>query len=825
MARALGLMFGPDDVVELRSIRKHADGSAAIQFGYFDCDHWEVLMDQADLLNRQGAQVYVTMNPVNPELLSRAHNRMSTGRATADKDVLKRRIMLVDVDPERPTGTASTKEQLEAAKNVTAAIHAETRARGWPPAIIAMSGNGYHLLYTVDLPNDADSNDLIKRALAGLGAICDASGVKVDRVVHNAARITKLYGTVATKGANTEAAPWRLSRVEWIPKVPHGQIVTVEQLQSVAAFAPADAKVAAAPRPPYTGPVAGSPGSFCLEDYLSRVGLTYDLGTAPDGREMFRLDACPFNSDHERGDAAVFRAADGKLGFKCFHNSCADKAWGDVRNLLDSPKETRAGADLSSIDIHAAMAAQAARKATGGLVEGPGRYQHQGRSEPVLEDGAEEELSNLSHAPKFDYACVPGVLGRFIKAETEFSEAPPIGILANLVTRLCADIGRAPYIQLGRQKLHLRMNWLCAGPSALGRKGTAAGIARGLRDAAFALQPAEELERMNPAVELRSLSTGEGLVSKLRTSLREDDGAAGPPGLVDNRILVDAQEFAGVLHKASGPQSTLSPVLRDAYDGGTLQNASIVNAAVAERPHVNVNASVPDTELVKLLSGESAVETDNGLLNRFVLTWQRRDKVVANPKGGALWIWDQMAEAYALALRTAWGGVPRYAVSMESTIEIAFTAEAQRFLDDWYVTEQARIDAPKVQGLLLRQGNVLRVYSALLVLLRGSTTIEVEDLRAGLALLKYWRDSLEYLFTQGREVDEALRMHDDVGMLLSHLKVGVPARPTHLKDVLTKERREAALRYAQRMSPPAVTMTRMPRPGGGRPIIEITRLL
>jgi hypothetical protein len=46
---------------------------------------------------------------------------------------------------------------------------------------------------------------------------------------------------------------------------------------------------------------------------------------------------CPFNSEHQGGDAAVFEYAAGILGFKCLHNSCHGKGWKDVRALYDPP--------------------------------------------------------------------------------------------------------------------------------------------------------------------------------------------------------------------------------------------------------------------------------------------------------------------------------------------------------------------------------------------------------------------------------------------------------------------------------------------------------
>jgi hypothetical protein len=91
-------------------------------------------------------------------------------------------------------------------------------AQGWPQPVSADSGNGIHLLYSIDLPNDDSSRDLVKGSLEALAARFDDGAVKIDRSVHNAGRIVKLHGTVANKGDNIPEAPWRLSKLHTVPE-------------------------------------------------------------------------------------------------------------------------------------------------------------------------------------------------------------------------------------------------------------------------------------------------------------------------------------------------------------------------------------------------------------------------------------------------------------------------------------------------------------------------------------------------------------------------------------------------------------------------------
>ncbi|MER2544787.1 MAG: hypothetical protein ABTS16_15265 [Candidatus Accumulibacter phosphatis] len=99
---ALAALYPPDAVIELRSFAK---GRKRTDSGYFDGEHRQALAEHAALLNRTGATVYVTLNPIDPQLLSRYANRIESGAAatTTDGQVTGRRWLLLDFDPTRPT--------------------------------------------------------------------------------------------------------------------------------------------------------------------------------------------------------------------------------------------------------------------------------------------------------------------------------------------------------------------------------------------------------------------------------------------------------------------------------------------------------------------------------------------------------------------------------------------------------------------------------------------------------------------------------------------------------------------------------------------------
>ena len=88
---------------------------------------------------------------------------------------------------------------------------------GWPKPVLADSGNGAHLLYAINLPNDTDSTELVKNVLTALDFKFSRKSQQVDCTTFNASRLIKLYGTKSSKGDHTPERPHRISRIIHCP--------------------------------------------------------------------------------------------------------------------------------------------------------------------------------------------------------------------------------------------------------------------------------------------------------------------------------------------------------------------------------------------------------------------------------------------------------------------------------------------------------------------------------------------------------------------------------------------------------------------------------
>src|SRR5262249_32441212 len=150
----IALLFSTGQVVEVR-IPKTRFGVVS---GYFD-NHEALAAAILEVEEDYPAPgIYYVLNPINPALLGRAYNRLKPRAeyTTADNNILCRRWLPVDLDPARPAGISSSDEEHSAAI-ARARIIADDMAAHWGRPIIADSGNGAHLLYDIDLPNDEES--------------------------------------------------------------------------------------------------------------------------------------------------------------------------------------------------------------------------------------------------------------------------------------------------------------------------------------------------------------------------------------------------------------------------------------------------------------------------------------------------------------------------------------------------------------------------------------------------------------------------------------------------------------------------------------------
>jgi hypothetical protein len=177
-------------------------------------------------------------------------------------------------------------------------------------------------------------------------------------------------------------------------------------------------------------------------------------------------------------------------------------------------------------------------------------------------------------------AALHGPAGEFVRLVEPHTEADPIALLIEILVSFGVAAGRHAHLRV--EASHHYPNEFCVlvGASAKGRKGSSWDHVETLLTASDPDFTADRLAS--------GLSSGEGLIAEVRDPLDDTDTTAP----ADKRLLVLEPEFAQVMKVLAREGNTLSPVIRNSWDGKRLQ-ALVRNAPLrATSAHVGIVAHI-----------------------------------------------------------------------------------------------------------------------------------------------------------------------------------------------------------------------------------------
>jgi hypothetical protein len=690
--RAVHALYREGDTVEIRITKTTNQGVIS---GY--TNNGSTLIEMLSGINGDFPAIYALLNPCDPKLLARAANRLKPRAkvTTSDPDILERRWLLVDCDAVRPAEISSTDAEHEAAIERARDIRATLAEEGWPTPILADSGNGAHLLYALAMPNDAVSKELLENVLKVLAARFNDGVVIVDQTVFNAARISKCYGTPVRKGDDTPDRPHRLSRILDLPA--QLEPVTRETLEGlVADWGPKEQ-----PRPARDQRYE----QFDVENFIH-----WHLKARPpvphEGGLKWVLEECPFNPDHKAPDAAIFQRADGSLAFKCFHNSCADKGWRDVRALYDPPKPRAEYSSRQPRDEDV-----------------PPEYRTQSRAreahspEPEPGDDTEEEPAS-SIVPWPDPIAEEGfhgIAGELVKCIEPHSEADPAALLVQFLVGWGSLVGRGPYYLAEADHHHTNEYCVIVGVTSKARKGTSWGrilVPLAQTDAHWAAD-----------CQVFGLGSGEALIDAVKGD--------------DKRALVHEGEFARLLAVSSRESSTITANLRWGWDTGVLSIRTRKQQVQVFGAHLSLIGHITRDELLSRLS---STDMANGFANRKLWTCARRSKKL--PRGGGSVDFGDLLERLQKATDLA---------RRMGDTEVGFDHEAGQFWDRIY--GELSEGRPGMLGAITSRAEAHVIRLALMYALldrpdrdRGEVAIRLPHLMAAQAVWNYCAASARFIW-------------------------------------------------------------------------------
>jgi Protein of unknown function (DUF3987) len=228
--------------------------------------------------------------------------------------------------------------------------------------------------------------------------------------------------------------------------------------------------------------------------------------------------------------------------------------------------------------------------------------------------------------PSMDEAAYYGPAGDIVKTMAPHTEADPVAILIHTLSFFGNSAGNSAYYRVEADRHHANLYAVLVGESAKGRKGTAAGRARAVMNAADETWINERMKS--------GLSSGEGLINEVRDEVKKwnlntEQFETIDPGIVDKRLMVTEPELANALEAMERPGNTLSPTIRNAWDGHVLLTLTKNSPLRATGAHISIIGHVTADELRARVT---RTQMANGFANRFLFACVRRSKLL--PHGG-----------------------------------------------------------------------------------------------------------------------------------------------------------------------------------------------
>jgi hypothetical protein len=234
-------------------------------------------------------------------------------------------------------------------------------------------------------------------------------------------------------------------------------------------------------------------------------------------------------------------------------------------------------------------------------------------------------------APELPSEAYYGLPGRVMRAIAPHTESHDAGILGSFLAGGGCLIGPRPYVYRDGQRHACNEFVLLVGKTGSGRKGSSSrridelfkyiGNIDSTKFLSHDMREDEQSGMTWRDIILRGLGSGEGLVAALAEE--EEDGEKEP------RRMVFEQEFARCLKVMAREGSTLSEVLKAAWDSEPVHVRTKGSFLRADNSHVSILAHVTEADLTARLS---QADLFNGFANRFLFLGTARARSL--PFGG-----------------------------------------------------------------------------------------------------------------------------------------------------------------------------------------------
>ena len=374
--------------------------------------------------------------------------------------------------------------------------------------------------------------------------------------------------------------------------------------------------------------------------------------------------------------------------------------------------------------------------------------------------------------PPLGSAAFYGLAGKFVNLVQPHTEADPAALLVQFLAAMGNLIGRGPFFKAGADKHYMILFPAVTGDTSKARKGMSWGHVKDIMRRI-------DQDWAGKCVKI-GLASGEGVIAALES----------PP---DKRLLMYESEFSKVLKVAERSGSTLSDIIRQAWDCEDLSVLTRNNPLEVKAPHISVVGHITLEELRSLLTD---VDSSNGFANRFLWVGARRSNSL--PDGGT--VPEQQLNDLALKLKFSVKAARKVGLIGR---DLAANRLWTREYDGLAEGKHGRFGAVIARA----EAQVMRL-ACVYALLDSSSLVREVHLLAALEVWRYCEDSARFIFGNGTgdpvadRILVALRRSSAGGLTRTEITDRVLQRNTPSKQIECALRRLSQLGLAQSAKDP-----------------------
>lgn len=337
-------------------------------------------------------------------------------------------------------------------------------------------------------------------------------------------------------------------------------------------------------------------------------------------------------------------------------------------------------------------------------------------------------------APEADF----GVLGEFMDAGTEYSEAHPMALLVTALTMVGNLL--SPYIgfSVGKTWHPPLLYTLIVGPTSEGAKGQSESRCEELLE----LIDPEWVENITSG-----LSSGEGLIEAIAdaTPTGEVSKIQGQrvehtynKGHKDKRLMIFEPELGRLIKVLQRQGNTTMETLIDLWDRGHASKLTVQRRAV-HGARISIVMHSPTVVVQEQMSYDWLM---NGFGNRFLWVWAKRTHL--EPLGPK--IPEDLLEPIAVDIGDAIDWVADRYEETGGLLEMDFTRRGGDYWEDLYEELSKDKYTGGLETAMGRRRSYARRIAMIFAILDFKTRIDVVHLDAAMAVVDYNEQTLVHLF-------------------------------------------------------------------------------